>query len=171
MGPSFRLSAQPGQLITPYLHYTGNAMHSYFYVDLNQDGTFTENEALSYSCYNNKNSKGVSKQPGSALQSPSFKLPDTMKPGVYRLRLKVDYNSLDPKGHQTLVQDGGGFVDFLLNVNDGSAVVNDHNLNGAVKTVDGKELTSLKVPYGKDFTIKMHPADGFEHNGFVLNMA
>ena len=168
VGPSFRLSAQPGQLITPYLHYTGNAMHSYFYVDLNQDGTFTENEALSYSCYNNKNSKGVSKQPGSALQSPSFKLPDTMKPGVYRLRLKVDYNSLDPKGHQTLVQDGGGFVDFLLNVNDGSAVVNDHNLNGAVKTVDGKELTSLKVPYGKDFTIKMHPADGFEHNGFVL---
>ena len=57
-----------------------------------------------------------------------------MKPGVYRLRLKVDYNSLDPKGHQTLVQNGGGFVDFLLNVNDGSAVVNDHNLNGAVKT-------------------------------------
>lgn len=168
VGPSFRLSAQPGQLIAPYLHYTGNAMHSYFYVDLNQDGTFTEAEALSYSCYNNKNSKGVSKQPGSALQSPSFKLPDNMKPGVYRLRLKVDYNSLDPKGHQTLVQNGGGFVDFFLNVNDGSAVVNDHNLNGAVKTLDGKELTSLKVPYGKDFTIKMHPADGFEHNGFVL---
>ena len=95
-----------------------------------------------------------------SFQSPEFTLPRDMKPGVYRMRLKVDYNDLDPMGNKTLPENGGGFVDFFLNVHDGFAVVNDHNLNGAVKTLDGKELTSLKVPYGQDFTIKMHPADG-----------
>lgn len=171
-----RVLAKAGDEITPKLLYTGAWMHSFYYVDYNQDGKFTEDEVVSYSfkgdgngAESGKNSAGQSfANGGQSLQSPKFTLRNDMTPGVYRMRVKVDYNNLDPMGSQSLVQDGGGFVDILLNIHEGKAVVNDHNLNGAVKTLDGKELTSLEVPYGEDFTIKMHPADGFEHNGFVL---
>jgi len=164
-----RVLAKAGDEITPKLLYTGAWMHSFYYVDYNQDGKFTEDEVVSYSYKDGKNSAGESfANGGLSLQSPKFTLRKNMTPGVYRMRVKVDYNNLDPMGSQSLVQDGGGFVDILLNIHEGKAIVNDHNLNGAVKTLDGKELTSLEVPYGEDFTIKMHPADGFEHNGFVL---
>ena len=171
-----RVLAKAGDEITPKLLYTGAWMHSFYYVDYNQDGKFTEDEVVSYSfkgdgngAESGKNSAGQSfANGGQSLQSPKFTLRKDMTPGVYRMRVKVDYNNLDPMGSQSLVQDGGGFVDILLNIHEGKAVVNDHNLNGAVKTLDGKPLTSLEVPYGEDFTIKMHPADGFEHNGFVL---
>ena len=173
---SHRVLAKAGDEITPKLLYTGAWMHSFYYVDYNQDGKFTEDEVVSYSfkgdgngAESGKNSAGQSfANGGLSLQSPKFTLRKDMTPGVYRMRVKVDYNNLDPMGSQSLVQDGGGFVDILLNIHEGKAVVNDHNLNGAVKTLDGKPLTSLEVPYGEDFTIKMHPADGFEHNGFVL---
>ena len=173
---SHRVLAKAGDEITPKLLYTGAWMHSFYYVDYNQDGKFTEDEVVSYSfkgdgngAESGKNSAGQSfANGGQSLQSPKFTLRKDMTPGVYRMRVKVDYNNLDPMGSQSLVQDGGGFVDILLNIHEGKAVVNDHNLNGAVKTLDGKPLTSLEVPYGEDFTIKMHPADGFEHNGFVL---
>lgn len=168
-GGEHRVFAQAGQTITPKVHYTGTWMHTFYYVDFDQDGQFSEQEVVSYSYKDGKNSAGQSfANGGMSLQSPAFTLPKDMKPGVYRLRLKVDYNTLDPMGHAELLKNGGGFVDFLLNIHDGNATVNDHNLNGAVKTVAGEELTTLKVPYGKDFTIKMHPAPGFEHNGFVL---
>ena len=168
-GSSHRIFAKAGDVVTPKVQYKGSWMHTFFYVDFDQDGQFKPEEVVSYSYKDGKNSVGKTfANGGMSFQSPEFTLPKDMKPGVYRMRLKVDYNDLDPMGNKTLPENGGGFVDFFLNVHDGFAVVNDHNLNGAVKTLDGKELTSLKVPYGQDFTLKMHPADGFEHNGFVL---
>lgn len=169
-GPNHRLFAQPGQVVKPNIHYTGTWMHSYVYIDYNQDGQFqTDGELVSYSFLDKKNSKGQTNlNPGSSLQSPEFTIPKDAKPGVYRLRVKVDYNTADAMGHAELEKNGGGFVDFLLNIHNGKATVNDHNLNGEITTLDGKPLTSLEVPYGKDFTIKMNPAPGFEHNGFVL---
>lgn len=168
-GSSHRIFAKAGDVVTPKVQYKGSWMHTFFYVDFDQDGQFKPEEVVSYSYKDGKNSVGKTfTNGGMSFQSPEFTIPRDMKPGVYRMRLKVDYNDLDPMGNKTLPENGGGFVDFFLNVHDGFAVVNDHNLNGAVKTLDGKELTSLKVPYGQDFTIKMHPADGFEHNGFVL---
>ena len=168
-GVSHRIFAKAGDVVTPKVQYKGSWMHTFFYVDFDQDGQFKPEEVVSYSYKDGKNSAGKTfANGGMSFQSPEFTLPQNMKPGVYRMRLKVDYDDLDPMGHKTLPENGGGFVDFLLNIHDGAAIVNDHNLNGAVKTLDGKELTSLQVPYGQDFTIKMHPADGFEHNGFVL---
>lgn len=122
-----------GETLTPSVDYTGRAMHTYWYVDLNEDGAFSANlnedgtpagELLSYSCFNNKNSLGEAvSAPGSVTPATNhpFVIPAGTPAGVYRARFKIDWNNTDPAGQYGLgsndINDNGGYVvDFMIHV-------------------------------------------------------
>lgn len=46
--------------------------------------------------------------------------------------------------------------------------VNDANRNGEVLTANGERLVKYKALPGKDFTIKMHPENGFTYEGVIV---
>lgn len=174
---------QKGQTIAPEITFAGSWMHSYCYIDLNNNGTFDDNELMSYNAYNDgngfKNSKGESLSNGNPGNGkmPEFKLPDNLAPGRYRMRYKLDWNSLDPAGNpgdaegKNLINDNGGVVaDVILNVAGETVEVNDFQLNGEVLAADGSKLSPYKAPYGKPFTIKMNPEKGFHHGGVDIKV-
>ncbi|MDE7411730.1 MAG: glycoside hydrolase N-terminal domain-containing protein [Paramuribaculum sp.] len=129
------LRVQPGATISfPDIKWTGDWMHSYAYVDYNQDGVFNttlnangngSGETVAYSYYNSNtgattgtDSHGNSYYYGagvSAANMPSFVLPADLTPGDYRMRFKIDWNSLNPCG-STIEADGGSIVDITLQV-------------------------------------------------------
>lgn len=109
-------------------------MHSYAYVDYNSDGSFNTTlnadgnnagELVAYSYYNSNtnattgtDSRGKSYSYGvgvGADKMPSFTIPENLTPGDYRLRFKIDWNSINPCG-ATVEKDGGVIVDMTLAV-------------------------------------------------------
>lgn len=130
------LEVQPGATVSfSSLVWTGAWMHAYVYVDYDNDGTFNTTlnadgssmgELVSYSYYNEQdgdnatapNSRGVIVSRASGVTDssvPSFTVPANISSGDYRLRFKVDWNSLEPCG-STIQKDGGCIVDMTLRV-------------------------------------------------------
>ena len=86
------LLAKAGETVQPSVSYNGTWMSAYVYLDQNNDGKFdcslndngTPTEAsdvMSYSFYQNKNSKGESVANGNTLSLPAFKIPEGLKNG------------------------------------------------------------------------------------------
>lgn len=135
------VNAKPGDVLTPGIAFTGDTeMGAYLYIDYNQDAVFTTpldetgkpvvgSELVSFSAYNGKNSNGEAA--GATTAMPSFTIPDDLPTGVYRARLKIDKNNIDPAGDYSMsdalhIDNYNGYiVDFLLNV---------HNDNGKLVT-------------------------------------
>ncbi len=180
--------AKPGQTITPSISFPTDWMHAYCYIDYNNDGAFLAtinddgtpaegSELVTYNYYNGKNSKGNNANenqgnPGSG-QMPAFTLPADITPGMYRMRMKIDWDCIDPMGNsgnaegRNLITDNGGVIaDVMLCVYGDQVTVNDFQLNGEIITADGTKLNSLQVPADADFTIVSNPEKGF-HNGGV----
>lgn len=90
----------------------GNWMHAYAYVDANDDG-FTEEEAVSYSYLSStgQNSAGVANG-NNTVELPNFKAPETA--GTYRMRVKYDWDDLNPNGGAQFETAGSQFVDVTL---------------------------------------------------------
>ncbi|MBO7315566.1 MAG: hypothetical protein J6U44_00140 [Paludibacteraceae bacterium] len=92
------------------LNWTGSWMHGYVYIDYNQDGVFNTDvnkngtnsgELVSYNHYNGFNSEGNATERGCGVlvnNMPSWTLPSDLAPGLYRLRFKIDWESLEPCG-------------------------------------------------------------------------
>lgn len=116
-------------------------MHSYAYIDLDQNGLFdtkvntadhtVEGDLMAYSFYSfgtddseGYNSLGnyITGDDRNVLDLPTFRLPT--KPGIYRMRLKIDWNSIDPAGdtQQGILTNGGYIVDLTLEVVDSNPV-------------------------------------------------
>ena len=181
---------KPGETVTPSVDFAGNWMHAYAYIDYNDNGKFipvvnndlsiTENsEIVSFSFYgdnnNGKNSAGtsISGAARNTLNMPSFKIPDNTKPGTYRMRYKVDWNSIDPAGSidqsNSILANGGGIVDIMLNVYDDYANVNDANRNGKVVAAENDaDLVKYQTPSRQSFKIRMVPENGFEYSGIIV---
>ena len=187
-----QLLAKPGETLTPSVAYNGNWMHGYAYIDFANDGKFqaTMNDDLSiadgsdlvsFSFYggadndNGVNSAGtsISGQNRNTLEMPPFTLPSDMPHGVYRMRYKVDWNSVDPAGcidqSNSILNNGGGIFDVMLNVHGDYAYVNDANRNGKVVAAEnGADLVTYQTPFGQAFKIKMVPENGFEYKGAII---
>ena len=187
-----QMFAKPGETVTPSVTYSGSWMHGYAYVDYNDDGKFTAtvndnlsiaegSDLVSFSFYggndndNGVNSAGtaISGQGRNTLTMPAFTIPASTKPGMYRMRYKVDWNSIDPAGSidqsNPILGNGGGIIDIMLNVHGDYANVNDANRNGEVlSAVDGERLVKYNAPFGQDFKIKMNPENGFEYSGVIV---
>lgn len=171
-----------GENITPSVSYTtGGPMHGYFYIDFNNDGIFTteigsdhrptaSSELISYSYYEGYNSAGTQKaqnETNNAITFPAFTIPEFVPDGVYRARLKIDWNNIDPKGQygesNSIEKNGGYIVDFLMNISKEDKTVTLNTTNGNIYGENNEALpykltseTSLKavlVPVTEDYTL------------------
>ena len=159
---------QPGETITTSVGYSGRAMHMYLYVDFNQDGKFIadlgstgipsmNSELISYTYFNGYNSLGtaITDAPGSVAVNalPVFTLPEMLPVGVYRARLKVDWNNADPAGQWSeggsnqINENGGAVVDFLLNVHNASHKLIVNSTNGSVNGSGNTGLPPTITPF------------------------
>ena len=179
--------AKAGGTVTVKMTYQGSWMSGYVYVDWNNDGQFTPvinahkpangSELVSYTYLSGYNSKGVAQSNGNSVVSgvitcPSFTIPNGTQPGIYRMRLKVDWDCDDAGGNTNtdnlLTANGGAIVDVLLNVHDEEVRISANQLNGDVLTPEGAALSDAPIPFGKSVKIKMAPAPDFTYTGIVI---
>ncbi|MBR4066642.1 MAG: hypothetical protein IKJ97_07805 [Bacteroidaceae bacterium] len=179
-------SAKAGAQVQPTFNYSGSWMSAYVYVDWNNNGKFEYeindngtpadgSEIVSYSAYQVDNtwykSDGTTVGNGNTIGGgvPSFTIPAGTEPGLYRMRYKVDWNSIDPAGSSTIVSDGGGYVDLMLDVHGDKVTVSASQLNGdIVLAADESALQGYVTSYGEPLEVKDIPAPGFIQNGFAL---
>ena len=155
----------PGVEVTPAIGYVGEWMHGYVYVDLNNDKQFSFNadsddqtgtEVVSYSFYSASNGSTGLNSKGETVSNncnvnplPSFTAP--AEEGTYRIRFKVDWNSVDAGGcvvsGNNILNNGGGIYDATLVVKDvtnGIDSINAEAANAELFTVDGVKISKLQ---------------------------
>ena len=162
-------TVEAGSELTASFDYTGEWMHSFVYIDFDNDGDFSYKEGqwdqtgtdlVAYSFYsldsNPKNDASGYNSVGDELTgdarntyaAPSFKAP--AKAGEYRIRFKFDWNCILPGGSSTILEDGGGVWDATLKVVepvvDGISTINVEAANGEAQlfTIDGVKLNKLQ---------------------------
>lgn len=179
-------SAKAGTQVQPTFNYSGSWMSAYVYVDWNNNGKFeytindngtpaAGSEIVSYNAYmvgtTWYKSDGTTVSNGNTIGSgvPAFTIPAGTEPGMYRMRYKVDWNSIDPAGSSTIISDGGGYVDLMLDVHGDKVSVSASQLNGdIVLASDESALQGYVANYAQPLTVKDIPAPGFIQNGFDL---
>ena len=141
------LTCAAGSTLTATFNYSGTWMHGYVYIDTENDGAFSFNEgntdqsgtdlkafAFYSGDFNNDasgyNSAGqnITGNDRANINPPSFTAPTT--PGTYRIRFKVDWNSVDPGGQKAadgtvtssngIAANGGYILDATLEVTEPS---------------------------------------------------
>ena len=162
-------TVEAGSELTASFNYSGEWMHSFVYIDFDNDGDFSYKEGqwdqtgtdlVAYSFYsldsNPKNDTSGYNSVGDELTgdarntyaAPSFKAP--AKAGEYRIRFKFDWNCILPGGSSTILEDGGGVWDATLKVVepvvDGISTINAETANGEAQlfTIDGVKLNKLQ---------------------------
>lgn len=175
-------NVKPGDVVTPKFTYKGGWMSGYAYVDWGKDGVFsdalnedgTPAEGSDVVSYNGlqlngswKKSDGSSVANGNTIGQamPAFTVPKDAS-GFYRMRFKVDWNSIDPAGNSNsnnmICANGGGIVDVILNVQtDERVTVSQGQLNGDIVSGDGTVLNNYQAPAQQDFVIQAKPAAQF----------
>ena len=123
-------ATKPGSIVTlRHTNASGEWMHSYLYIDFNNDKEFTAeldannyyvptatSELVSYNRYSPNdeatwyNGDGSTATNGyinmSGATLPSFTIPENIEPGDYRARFKLDWNSTDPCGNMKTSSSG-----------------------------------------------------------------
>ncbi len=175
------LKAKAGDEITTSVNYQGGWMNAYVYLDrdnngkfdytLNEQGTPAEkSDIMSFSNYQGKNSKGEATGQGNTTSLPNFTIPADLEPGFYRLRYKVDWDCIDPAGNTSnenpITQNSGAIIDTRLNVHGEKVSIwrgqHTEGTNGEMLTTDGKNFEKHEIAFGKDYTVKFKPGDGFK---------
>lgn len=183
-------SVTAGTQVQPTFNYTGNAMHGYVYVDWGNDGLFndtvntngspaTGSDVVSYSAAQVKGTWRKSDGTASAASNhvsggvPKFTVPAGTPVGFYRMRYKVDWDCLNPAGNpsssNSILANGGGILDLMLDVHGDKVTVNASQLNGdIVLAADGSALQNYVMDYETPLTVKIVPENGFVQYGFTL---
>lgn len=140
------LTCEAGDMLTVTFDYSGSWMHGYVYIDEDNDKKFSYSEGntdqsgtelKTFSFYSgdfNNAASGVNSE-GTAISGdkrdvvnpPSFMAPAAA--GDYRIRFKVDWNSVDPGGQKAadgtctgkngILANGGVILDAILRVKGG----------------------------------------------------
>lgn len=133
------LETVPGSTISfTEFDWRGEWMHAYAYVDYGVDGEFSQTlnvygttggDLVSYNYYtatesNAKDSYGNSADAhwantmtyNGSKGLPSFTLPVDLPVGDYRMRVKIDWNNLDPNGASDIKQNGGCQCDLIIRI-------------------------------------------------------
>lgn len=146
--------------VKPSFNVLGRWMHGFVYIDLNNDGDFTDDgELVSYINEGN---------PNLATDLPNFTTPSTA--GTYRMRVKTDWASLDPGGNtgadatsvyseNHIINNGGAIIDLKLVVDDPD-ILGDANGNGEVEIGDVTSvLTLMAIPEATGYNNKSADAN------------
>ena len=163
------VNATPGETLSLEIETEGSWVNHYVYIDFDADG-FTASietgsnwqvaeDLVAYSFYNNGgysdesgwNSEGeiVSGDNRSKPALPSFVVPT--QPGIYRLRIKQDWCSIDPAGDSDsnfggiFSNYGGQIIDVMLNVTDSTGIESVETESGALVIYDlqGRRLNEI----------------------------
>ena len=179
-------SVTAGAQVQPTFAYSGNWMSAYTYVDWGNDGLFKDalnsngtpaqdSDVASYSAVQIDGtwykSDGSTTTNGNTIGGgvPAFTIPEGTAAGFYRMRYKVDWNSINPAGGTTIISDGGAIVDVMLDVHGDKVTVNASQLNGdIVLAADNSVLQNFVVDYETPLTVKIVPENGFVQYGFTL---
>lgn len=175
------LKAKAGDEITTSVNYQGGWMNAYVYLDRDKNGKFDytlneqgtpadKSDVMTFSNYQGKNSKGEGTGQGNTTNLPNFTIPSDLKPGFYRLRYKVDWDCIDPAGNtsngNTIIHNSGAIIDTRLNVHGEKVNIwrgeHTEGTNGEMLTTDGKNFEKHEIAFGKDYTVKFKPGDGFK---------
>ena len=142
-----------GDQVTVRANYSGEWMHTYVYIDLDNDKQFSFNngadqtgtELLGWTYIDGHNNEGAVK--GENV-NPSTPMTFTVnaEPGTYRMRLKIDWDNQDPGGcvlsSNHILNNGGHIVDVTLEVTSNSTGIDAATLDKDAKvyTLDGRRV-------------------------------
>lgn len=175
--------AVPGETLTPKIGYTGNWMHGYVFLDILNDGNFNENltdegvpatgsDIMSFSFYKGKNSLGnttANENPG--VNPPVFTIPSDIAPGVYRIRYKVDWNSVDAGGSteagNDIVANGGEIADALVNIHSATSKLTVITSNGTVLKPDNSALPA-EITFGISLELLLTPSANYKLDSIIV---
>ena len=174
------LVAKAGETVQPTLDFSTDWMHSYVYIDKNENGQFdanqpdeqgrltADNDLVAFSAlqmsddlYYNSAGQVVNAW---KLSPPTFTVPPTMKTGYYMMRYKVDWDSYDPAGRmdegESIVKNGGAIVDVRLRIYDDDEVhVSMTGNGGTIKFLDGQQSSGTWT-MGKPLPLLVKPNSG-----------
>ena len=149
----------------------------YMYIDLNNDGKFVallnenglpamSSELVAFSCHNGVDSKGNPAQKSASVTLPAFVFDEAIPDGMYRMRLKLDTDNINPDGSETIVADNGLVFDYLINLVGNTKKLTLYTENGSIDGVDNTALP-LTVDVHKMFTVVLRGAPGYECSKLV----
>lgn len=127
--------------------------NAYLYVDFSNDGRFT-------ALLGDDGKPALSSELVALDGELACEIPGLLPDGIYRVRIKVDTDNINPDGSDNIVADGGYIADFLLNVLSGNRNLLQYTTNGSI---DGKGYTALPliVTPGQGFDVVLRGAPGF----------
>lgn len=180
------LRAKIGETVTAGFDWNGTWMCGYAYIDFGKDGSYDVDyddngvnamkDLMTYSMYKNKDSKGATVSGAPSINPPSFTIPSDVKPGIYRMRYKVDWDCVDPGGNtlsgNDIKKNGGVIVDTRINVHGETAHVTVKGADkkkGTLSLADySAELNNQDVEFGKDLTIAIAVKDGYNFSSLSI---
>ena len=180
------LRAKIGETVTAGFDWSGTWMCGYAYIDFGKDGNYDVDyddngvnamkDLMTYSMYKNKDSKGATVSGEPSINPPSFTIPSDVKPGIYRMRYKVDWDCVDPGGNtlsgNDIKKNGGVIVDTRINVHGETAHVTVKGADkkkGTLTLADySAELNNQDVEFGKDLTIAVSVKDGYNFSSLSI---
>lgn len=180
------LRAKIGETVTAGFDWNGTWMCGYAYIDFGKDGSYDVDyddngvnamkDLMTYSMYKNKDSKGATVSGEPSINPPSFTIPSDVKPGIYRMRYKVDWDCVDPGGNtlsgNDIKKNGGVIVDTRINVHGETAHVTVKGADekkGTLSLADySAELNNQDVEFGKDLTIAIAVKDGYNFSSLSI---
>ena len=180
------LRAKIGETVTAGFDWNGTWMCGYAYIDFGKDGRYDVDyddngvnamkDLMTYSMYKNKDSKGATVSGEPSINPPSFTIPSDVKPGIYRMRYKVDWDCVDPGGNtlsgNDIKKNGGVIVDTRINVHGETAHVTVKGADekkGTLSLADySAELNNQDVEFGKDLTIAIAIKDGYNFSSLKV---
>ena len=180
------LRAKIGETVTAGFDWNGTWMCGYAYIDFGKDGKYDVDyddngvnamkDLMTYSMYKNKDSKGATVSGAPSINPPSFTIPSDVKPGIYRMRYKVDWDCVDPGGNtlsgNDIKKNGGVIVDTRINVHGETAHVTVKGADkkkGTLSLADySAELNNQDVEFGKDLTIAIAIKDGYNFSSLKV---
>lgn len=180
------LRAKIGETVSVGFNWKGTWMCGYAYIDFGKDGRYDVDyddngvnamkDLMTYSMYKNKDSKGATVSGEPSINPPSFTIPSDVKPGIYRMRYKVDWDCVDPGGNtlsgNDIKKNGGVIVDTRINVHGETAHVTVKGADekkGTLSLADySAELNNQDVEFGKDLTIAIAVKDGYNFSSLKV---
>lgn len=170
-----------GEAVNVSFDYTGSWMHRYVYMDKGNDGRFdvdiqnnvptASSDLVAYSYLDGYTSTGASASNDTSSDPPAFTIASDMKPGFYRIRCKVDWDSSvaagNPASDNSVVSNGGAIVDYLANVHRDNVALNVVARMCEVTAADGSALPA-EIPFGEDFSFNITMDDNYDITGLEI---